>query len=428
MRYQRLTTLGVAALGAAASVSASPLFQRAENQCPPGYTMSVYYVTVTASPTPSIEPVTTLSSSSTTTVTTTVTPEAPAKTSSSLDVESSVPERTPVETPVASEPPVVPSSSSTKQIVVPTAEPVPVPVPEPIEPAPSSTKTTVATEPHTTAAPPVVPSSSSTKQIVIPTAEPVPVPVREPIEPAPSSTRTTVATEPHTTAAPPVAVPPATAPLAATTTAAPPPPASRPAGSNSGKATFYGGNVSGGTCSFSGYKLPAGLFGTALSKARWSDAAECGACVSVTGPNGNSIKAMIVDQCPECESNHLDLFQDAFAELADISKGIIGIDWSYVPCEIDSPLVLKNKEGTSRYWFSMQVVNANEPVASLEVSTNGGSTWQPTTRTYYNFFENASGFGADTVDVRVTGVSGKSLTVKNVGVGSSSSVTASSNL
>lgn len=61
----------------------------------------------------------------------------------------------------------------------------------------------------------------------------------------------------------------------------------------SGEATFYGGNVAGGACSFSTYSLPSSIFGTALSDSNWDDAAECGACVSVTGPDGNSITAMV---------------------------------------------------------------------------------------------------------------------------------------
>jgi expansin (peptidoglycan-binding protein) len=76
----------------------------------------------------------------------------------------------------------------------------------------------------------------------------------------------------------------------------------------------------------------------------------------------------------------------------------------------------------------MQVVNANEAVASLEVSTDGGSTWQSTTRSDYNFFENSSGFGTETVDVRVTGKSGKVVRVNSVGVSSGTSVTASGNI
>lgn len=75
----------------------------------------------------------------------------------------------------------------------------------------------------------------------------------------------------------------------------------------------------------------------------------------------------------------------------------------------------------------MQVVNANGAVESLEVSTDNGSTWQETTRSDYNFFENSSGFGTDTVDVRVTGVDGGVITVKNVSVASGESVTADGN-
>jgi len=61
----------------------------------------------------------------------------------------------------------------------------------------------------------------------------------------------------------------------------------------SGEATFYGGNLAGGTCSFSTYTLPSAIFGTALSDSNWEDAAECGACILVTGPSGNSITAMV---------------------------------------------------------------------------------------------------------------------------------------
>ena len=200
------------------------------------------------------------------------------------------------------------------------------------------------------------------------------------------------------------------------------------AGSKSGEATFYGGNTSGGKCSFdSGYTLPAGLFGTALSDSNWANAGNCGACVSVTGPAGNSIKAMITDECPGCGTNHLDLYPDAFKKLADPSKGVIPISWDFVACGITSPIVLKNKSGTSPYWFSMQVVNSNVAVKSLEVSTDGGKTWKATTRQTYNYFENSAGFGTQTVDVRVTSTGGQSIVVKSVSVASTSTKTASSN-
>lgn len=62
---------------------------------------------------------------------------------------------------------------------------------------------------------------------------------------------------------------------------------------NTGEATFYGGNVQGGMCSFSTYSLPEGVYGTALSDSNWDNSANCGGCVQVTGPSGNSITAMV---------------------------------------------------------------------------------------------------------------------------------------
>lgn len=62
--------------------------------------------------------------------------------------------------------------------------------------------------------------------------------------------------------------------------------------SNSGKATFYGGNTVGGACSFTNYELPAGMSGTAFSGTAWEDGIHCGSCLSVNGPKGN-IKVMV---------------------------------------------------------------------------------------------------------------------------------------
>ncbi|KAH6896654.1 RlpA-like double-psi beta-barrel-protein domain-containing protein-containing protein [Thelonectria olida] len=192
-----------------------------------------------------------------------------------------------------------------------------------------------------------------------------------------------------------------------------------------GQSTFYGGNLSGGNCMFTTYTLPSNMYGTAYSGAVWNNAAKCGACIEVTGPSG-TIKAMIVDQCPECAEGHLDLFPDAFTAVGG-TDGIVSTSYKFVECGISSPLILHNKEGTSQYWFSIQVVNHNEPVASLEVSTDGGSSWVETERKDYNFFENTSGFGVSSVSVRVTSTTGKTVTVSNVGVTAGAQYTATSN-
>ncbi|KAL2839936.1 RlpA-like double-psi beta-barrel-protein domain-containing protein-containing protein [Aspergillus pseudoustus] len=347
MKYQRFTSIALAALSASTTVSAFPLKSEENSVCPPGYSASVYYITVTAEATPTSTltstTTTTTTSTSTTTITSTTTASSVAATAGEIETIST--------SSVAEEPESTVSEVPTQVAVV--------------QPSTTTTATTTTTQASTTSASEAPAASSSTSS---------------------SSAATT------------------------------------------GEATFYGGNVSGGTCSFTDYTLPSDLSGVAFSGEAWDDAANCGRCVTVTGPSGNSIKAMIVDKCPECAPTHLDLFEEAFTELAPASKGVIDISFSYVPCGIDSPLILKNKEGTSQYWFSMQVVNANEAVESLEVSTDGGSNWRSTARSFYNFFENSAGFGTDTVDVRVTGTSGKTVVVKSVSVSSGSSTTASGNV
>ncbi|KAK6825603.1 hypothetical protein PG987_013097 [Apiospora arundinis] len=198
------------------------------------------------------------------------------------------------------------------------------------------------------------------------------------------------------------------------------------AAGTTGTSTFYGGNLQGGTCSFSTYTLPAGIYGTAFSGSAWNSGAKCGSCLEVTA-KGKTIKVMVVDKCPECEPGHLDLFENAWKALSPGSSDPMTTSWTEVECGITSPLVLHNKSGTSPYWFSMQVINANEAVTKLEVSTDGGKTWQATKRQDYNYFENPSGFGAAKLTIRVTGASGKTVTVENVGVESDSQIKAASN-
>ena len=187
-------------------------------------------------------------------------------------------------------------------------------------------------------------------------------------------------------------------------------------GSKNGNASFYGGNLEGGMCSYKGYTLPSGIFGVALSQLNWGGASNCGTCVRIKGPGGNYITAMIVDQCKDSGLNHLDLFQDGYKSLADPSKGVIPVSWDIVPCGINTPIVLRNKEGMSKSYFSIQVRNSNVAIAKLEVSTDACASWQPTIRKEYNYFEKENGYGTDAVDIRITSVDGKFIIVKGVSV------------
>ncbi|KIY43622.1 Non-catalytic module family EXPN protein, partial [Fistulina hepatica ATCC 64428] len=186
-------------------------------------------------------------------------------------------------------------------------------------------------------------------------------------------------------------------------------------GSRSGIATFYGGNWDGGACLFTDY--PQGSWnGTAISSTQWFGSAACGACLEVTGSSG-TVTVMVVDECPECDENHLDLFED-IATTVDANAATDGefdITWELVPCAVTGNMQFKNKSGASAYWFAMQVRNTVVPVDSLEVSIDGGSTWTSVEREDYNFFVYSSGFGSS-VDIRVTSMTGEQITQSDVEV------------
>ncbi|ORY91061.1 RlpA-like double-psi beta-barrel-protein domain-containing protein-containing protein, partial [Syncephalastrum racemosum] len=52
----------------------------------------------------------------------------------------------------------------------------------------------------------------------------------------------------------------------------------------------------------------------------------CGRKINVTGPKGK-VTVKIVDTCPVCKSGDVDLSPAAFAKIADLDQGRIGITW-----------------------------------------------------------------------------------------------------
>jgi expansin (peptidoglycan-binding protein) len=130
--------------------------------------------------------------------------------------------------------------------------------------------------------------------------------------------------------------------------------------------------------------------------------------------------------------NFLNLFEPAYSALIPTPdyRDKIDVSWDVVSCLWDSPLAVQNKEGTSGYWFSMQVQHANWPIQALEVSTNGGRDWQNTLSRDYNFFEKApggGGYGGDRVDLKITCANGNVVMMMDVEVKDKVKVWATSN-
>ncbi|HEX8792357.1 MAG TPA: expansin EXLX1 family cellulose-binding protein [Polyangiaceae bacterium] len=171
-----------------------------------------------------------------------------------------------------------------------------------------------------------------------------------------------------------------------------------------GVATYYAATGD-GACSFG--PSPNDLNVAAMDQPEWNGSAACGECVAITGPKG-SVTVRIVDLCPECEMGHLDLSQQAFAQIADVSAGKVPITWKVVACDVTGNVAYEIKDGSSQYWTAIQVRNSRLPVAKLEWMQNGA--WTDVARANYDYFVVSSGVGPGSYQVRITSSTGEALT------------------
>jgi expansin (peptidoglycan-binding protein) len=174
--------------------------------------------------------------------------------------------------------------------------------------------------------------------------------------------------------------------------------------SENGRATYYAATGS-GACGFD--PSPNDLDVAAMDAPEWGGSAVCGECVQVTGPKGE-VTVRIVDQCPECEPGHLDLSQEAFGKIADVSAGNVTITWQVVACNVQGPVQYHIKDGSSQWWTAIQVRNSKLPIAKLEYKTGAGA-YTNVARVDYNYFVVDQGVGPDPYMVRITSQNGEVL-------------------
>jgi expansin (peptidoglycan-binding protein) len=112
------------------------------------------------------------------------------------------------------------------------------------------------------------------------------------------------------------------------------------------------------------------------------------------------------------------LFESTFSQIASTAAGYLSVDWQLVDCGLSTPVQVSFKDGSDADWFSLQVRNHNKPIGKCEVSATGAGNWQALSRTGDNYFPKAGGVGSNTVDIRVTDVTGSSIAFEKVSVGS----------
>jgi len=170
-----------------------------------------------------------------------------------------------------------------------------------------------------------------------------------------------------------------------------------------GKASHYDGGNSGGNCSFPG--PPANRLYAALGPAQYAGGAACGSFLDVTGPKG-TVRVMVLDRCAGCSDGKIDLSKQAFAKIADLSKGIVSVRYRFVVNPpVTGPLTFRIKRGASRWWFAVQVGNHGNPLRSVAARQAGGG-WRKAKRQPDNYWVIDGGLGPGPYDIRVTDIHG----------------------
>jgi expansin (peptidoglycan-binding protein) len=170
-------------------------------------------------------------------------------------------------------------------------------------------------------------------------------------------------------------------------------------------ATFYDADGT-GHC---GYDVAPDRMVVAVSSADWAGSVHCGRCLQVWGPEGMVI-VRVVDSCPTCGADHIDLSAEAFDLVADPQQGIVPVAYRSIACPVAGPVAVKQKEGSNPWWLALQPRNHRHAIAAVSVRENGATNWQPTSRQDYGYFliESGAPAGLDPpLDVRITDVHGR---------------------
>src|SRR5580693_4294746 len=149
--------------------------------------------------------------------------------------------------------------------------------------------------------------------------------------------------------------------------------AARPALARSaiqGHAVFYDPGHAAGSCGLGPF--PAGGRFASLPRRSYASGRACGSYVDVSGPAG-TVRAEVVDVCPDCAAATVDLSRAAFARIAALRTGTVEV--SYQPAvdpPLPGPLELRITAAGSPGPLAVQVLNHGNRLASVAASGPGG--------------------------------------------------------
>eukprot|EP01130_Rhizamoeba_saxonica_P000011 TRINITY_DN10003_c0_g1_i1.p1 TRINITY_DN10003_c0_g1~~TRINITY_DN10003_c0_g1_i1.p1 ORF type:complete len:339 (+),score=83.14 TRINITY_DN10003_c0_g1_i1:3-1019(+) len=154
----------------------------------------------------------------------------------------------------------------------------------------------------------------------------------------------------------------------------------------------------------------------------------CGACLKVIGTESADVTYVrVIDQCDGCGEKGLDLSPTAFKEIGQEQAGLLDITWEIVSCTeanlqtADRKISLRWKDGSSKYWHQLQIVDHDVPIESVEIGTDGSYTASELES--HNYYTVKASTPLETpFNVRVTSTTGEQLIIPVNNIGDDESV------
>lgn len=150
-----------------------------------------------------------------------------------------------------------------------------------------------------------------------------------------------------------------------------------------------------------------GLYAS-LAPAQYRGGAVCGAYLDITGPLG-TIQAEIVDMCPGCGDDQIDLSPAAFSRIQAIPRGTAKISYQLArDPALAGPLAVRVAPGSNAGSLAVQILNHGNPLSGVQV--NG----RPLTLRGDGYWIAARGAGTGPFNVLVTDADGNSAVLTGI--------------
>jgi expansin len=178
-------------------------------------------------------------------------------------------------------------------------------------------------------------------------------------------------------------------------------------------AVFYDPGGAVGSCSLGPF--PAGGRYASLPPGRFARSAACGSYVTVQGPRGE-VKAEVVDLCPGCAANMINLSRAAFTVIASPGPGSARVRyWPLANPPLPGPLILRLGQ-TRAGLATVQVRRHGNPLAAVALAAPGAAAplWRGLTLDANGLWVARSHLGPGPFSIRITDTRGHQAVVARV--------------